>query len=144
MRLHYLILAALAAVAVTPAPAFERPRARVKQQMEEIFRDAPLSPEQREKIRAVIGARRAEIRDVWKKTEGARHALADASKTGDAAAVQRAADQVGEAARNRALLRARIEGEIRPILTPQQIKCLEAARSKLWTRADAVASGSNS
>lgn len=134
----------LAALALMPVPAaraagddevmspFEESAGRPRERLQKIFADTPLSADQKKQIRAVFKAHRTEVHDVRDKLAAAQRALVEASKSGgpDTEAARRAADRVGEASRDRALLRARLESEIRPILTPEQQKRLDAAKAK--------------
>ncbi|XHR27239.1 MAG: Spy/CpxP family protein refolding chaperone [Chthoniobacteraceae bacterium] len=142
-----ILVCAVAMIAAVPsASAKDGAQARGGHRLEKIFGDTPLSPEQKEKVRAVLKAHRPEIRAAREKAEAAHLALTEASKGSDAAAINHAADQVGEAARDRALLRARIASEIRPLLTPEQVKSLDTFRAEFRQRARAAAGafGSNS
>ena len=54
-----------------------------------------------------------------------------------------AANDIGKAARNRALLTARILGEARPLLTPEQLERVEAALHRDDHRDAAVRAGAD-
>ncbi|GEM_PF-4236878 len=141
-----VLVCAVAMIAAVPlASAKDASQAGAGHRLEKIFGDTPLSPEQKEKVRAIFKAHRAELRTVREKTEAAHLALTEATKGADSAAVASAAARVGDAARDRALLHARIASEIRPLLTPEQIKSLDAFRAEPRHRARAAAAfGSNS
>jgi len=111
------------------------------QKMREIFRsvrgcfqafrrETPLSAEQKQKVREVLASHRSEIRAQWEKGREARRALEAATKTSgpDSQATRQAAEKVGEAVRDRALLKAKIGSEIRPLLL-RHAACVSARSS---------------
>lgn len=91
--------------------------------------DTPLSAEQKRQIAGILAAHRAEIRTQIEEDREARRAMHDAVETGGptSPAATSAAAKVGDAARDRALLVARIGAEIKPVLTPEQQKRIEDA-----------------
>lgn len=54
------------------------------------------------------------------------------------AATRSAAEKLGDVTRDRALLIAKIGAEVRPLLTPEQQKHIEAARGELESLVDAA------
>jgi hypothetical protein len=54
----------------------------------------------------------------------------------DAAATRAAAEKLGTVARDGALLAARILGEVRPLLTPDQVSRIQSARTELESLID--------
>jgi len=86
-----------------------------------------LTEEQREEIKAIIEKRRPEMQPVVRKVVDKKRALREAvlAETPDERAIRRAADELGKAAGEVSVLASRIAGEIRPILTPEQIEKLE-------------------
>jgi len=102
--------------------------------------ETPLSAEQKQKARGVIESHRSEIRSQMERGRDARRAMMDAVKGSgpDAAATKEAADKIGNAARDRALLMARVASEIKPLLTPEQLKRVESARAEIESDVDAA------
>jgi Spy/CpxP family protein refolding chaperone len=86
--------------------------------------ETPLTEQQRAQIREIVKPHRDAIRTQITAMRDAHSQLHKATtKDGD---VQAAATKVGEAARNGALLRARLAREIRPVLTPEQCQRLDS------------------
>lgn len=96
-------------------------------------KETPLSAEQREKVGAVLEAHRAEARSIFTRSRDARRAFVEAAKThgADAPATRAAADKTGEVTRDRALLIAKVLGEVRLVLTEAQMKRLESAHQEV-------------
>lgn len=61
-----------------------------------------------------------------------------AKKDANSAATRSAAEKLGDVTRDRALLIAKIGAEVRPLLTPEQQKHIEAARGELESLVDAA------
>ncbi len=99
--------------------------------------DTPLSPDQKTQIHTVLKTHRSEIRALMVEFRAARRAMADAARTDPGSSDSlAAADKIGELARTRALLVAKIGAEVRPLLTPEQIKNLDLARGKVESAVD--------
>lgn len=99
--------------------------------------DTPLSSEQREQVQAILETHKPEIRSQITKSRDARRSMIGAAKANpDSEATRKAADQIGEAARDRALLMAKIGAEIHPLLTPEQQKNLESTRAEIEAAVD--------
>lgn len=97
-------------------------------------KQTPLSDEQKTALSKILAEHREEIRAQIKKSRDARHAMEAAVK--DKGDTKAAADKIGDAARDRALLMARIGAQVRPLLTPEQQKYIEDARSEIDTLVD--------
>lgn len=95
--------------------------------------ETPLSDEQRQKIVSIMETHRTEIHGLATRGRDARRACADSVKAqgSESSATREAAAKIGEVARDRALLMAKIGGEVRPLLTADQQKRLEAARDEI-------------
>lgn len=95
-------------------------------------KETPLSDEQRTAIRQILEDHRGELQTQMAHGREARRAMAAAAKeNAGSPAAKAAAEKVGEVARDRALLGARISAEVRPLLTAEQQKRVEAARSEI-------------
>lgn len=92
-------------------------------------KQTPLNEEQKAAISKILAEHREEIHAKINQSRAARHAMEAAVKEGGSA--KAAAEKVGDAARDRALLMARIGAQVRPLLTPEQQKQLEAARTEI-------------
>ena len=82
---------------------------------------------------------RTEIQAQIAKGRDARRAMATAAKeNADSPSTKSAAEKIGDLARDRALLAARISAEVRPLLTPEQQKQIESARKEIESLVDAA------
>jgi Spy/CpxP family protein refolding chaperone len=94
----------------------------------EFREETPLTSAQREQIRGIVEKHRPEIRAQIEKSRTARQTMQQSIKSsGDDKALAASATRLGEAAREGALLRARLAREIRPVLTPEQRERLDSA-----------------
>ncbi len=102
--------------------------------------ETPLTAEQKQKARSVMESHRSEIHTQMEKGRDARRAMFHAVTASgpDAAATKEAADKIGNAARDRALLMAKVASEIKPLLTAEQLKRVEAARTEIESEVDAA------
>lgn len=107
--------------------------------------ETPLSTEQKQKARSVIESHRSEIHAQLEKGRDARRTMLGLMKTSgpDDAATREAADKIGNAARDRALLIAKVASEIRPLLTPEQLKRIETARTEIESQVDVAIAASS-
>ena len=102
-------------------------------------KETPLSAEQRASVTKILESHRDEIRAQMTKGRDARRAMAEAAKKdANSAATRSAAEKLGDVTRDRALLIAKIGAEVRPLLTPEQQKHIEAARGELESLVDAA------
>lgn len=102
-------------------------------------KETPLSAEQRDSVKKILESHRDEIRSQMTKGRDARRAMAEAAKKDPASTETRsAADKIGEVARDRALLMAKIGAEVRPLLTTEQSQLIEAARTEIEPMVDAA------
>ncbi|MCX6849907.1 MAG: Spy/CpxP family protein refolding chaperone [Verrucomicrobia bacterium] len=92
-------------------------------------KQTPLSEEQKAAIGKILAENREEIRAQINQGRSARHAMEAAVK--ENGSTKAAAEKIGDAARDRALLMARIGAQVRPLLTPAQQKQLEDARAEI-------------
>lgn len=92
-------------------------------------KQTPLSEELKAAISKILAEHREEIRAQINQGRAARHAMEAAVK--DNGSTKAAAEKIGDAARDRALLMARIGAQVRPLLTPEQQKRLEDARGEI-------------
>lgn len=102
-------------------------------------KETPLSAEQRASVTKILESHRDEIRAQMTQGCDARRAMAEAAKAdANSAATRAAAEKLGDVTRDRALLIAKIGAEVRPLLTPEQQKHIEAARGELESLVDAA------
>lgn len=92
-------------------------------------KQTPLSEEQKAAISKILAEHREEIRAQINQGCAARHAMEAAVK--ENGSTKAAAEKIGDAARDRALLMARIGVQARPLLTSEQQKLLETGRSEI-------------
>ncbi len=92
-------------------------------------KQTPLSEEQKAAIAKILAENREEIRAQINQGRSARHAMEAAVK--ENGSTKAAAEKIGDAARDRALLMARIGSQVRPLLIPAQQKQLEDARAEI-------------
>ncbi len=92
-------------------------------------KQTPLSEEQKAAIAKILAENREEIRAQINQGRSARHAMEAA--VNENGSTKAAAEKIGDAARDRALLMARIGAQVRPLLTPAQQKQLEDARAEI-------------
>ena len=144
-----LVAGALALGSLSAAPSHEdglRPGAAILSAAVRCllnFRhETPLSADQKEKIQLILQHHKADIQTQLGKGRDARqamHSVVEKDGANSPYAVA-AAIKIGEVARDRALLVARIRGEIKPILTPAQLGQMEQARNELQPLIDAAIS----
>jgi Spy/CpxP family protein refolding chaperone len=81
-----------------------------------------ITDEQRKKIAAEIKSHKAEIRPIAKEVFEKRQALRDAAlnKPGDKQAIMAAANDLGKAIGDAALLASKVLAQVKPIMTPEQ------------------------
>lgn len=97
-------------------------------------KQTPLSDEQKTALSKILAEHRDEIRAQINEGRAARQAMEKAVKEGGS--TKAAAEKIGDAARDRALLMARISAQVRPLLTPEQQKQIESARTELDSLVD--------
>jgi len=97
-------------------------------------KQTPLSDEQKAALSKILAEHREEIRAQIKQGRDARHALETAVK--ENGNTKAAAEKIGTAARDRAVLMARIGAQVRPLLTPEQQKYIADAHSEIDTLVD--------
>lgn len=151
MKLQYalLIAAALitapAAEAASPLKTFGIDDAPIREVAQTALRhllnfrkETPPSAEQKKEVAAVLKQHRPEIRSQIEQGRDARRSMEAAVKEhgADSPETKAAADKIGEAARDRALLVARIAEETRPLLTEAQQKRLDDARKDIQATLD--------
>lgn len=106
-------------------------------QMLNFRKTMPLSEEQKSKIRVVVESHSAEIKAQAKRGSDARAAFREASRNApESEEALAAATEIGEVARSRALLGAKIRAEVRPLLTPEQQDYLESAIKEVQVAID--------
>ncbi len=92
-------------------------------------KQTPLSEEQKTAISKMLAEHREEIRAQINQGRTAHHAMEKAMK--ENGSTKAAAEKIGDAARDRALLMARIGAQVRPLLTAAQQKQLEDAHTEI-------------
>jgi Spy/CpxP family protein refolding chaperone len=102
--------------------------------------DTPLSASQKQQIAAILSNHKEEIRAQAGRSRDARRAMLEAvDQAGPAStAATAAADKIGGAARERALLAARIGSEIKPLLTPEQLSRVRVALQEVEAAVDSA------
>jgi len=144
-RLTALILTAVAGASLTtyalagplPGDGFQ---GAGKGRGAHLLRKLHLTSDQRSQVRAVVGQHREELKAAKRQVADAREALqqAAASRPLDAAQVRAAADRLGVLIGERTVLRARVAGEIRQVLTPEQAERLDELKAARRTYRDAL------
>ncbi len=101
-------------------------------------KETPLTADQKKEVASVLESHRDDIRAQMESSRDARRNMEAAVKEHgpDAPEASQAADQIGQIARDRALLTARILSEVRPLLTPEQLDRIEDAREELQSMVD--------
>ena len=96
-------------------------------------KEAAVGEDQRAEIKGILKSHSSEIATQFKTARDARHAMQDAveAKGPESAEALKAADGIAASARSRALLIAKITTEIRPVLTPEQMKLAKATRERI-------------
>jgi len=96
-------------------------------------KETPLTDEQKSQVKEIFRTHRSEIKTQFEKSREARQLMQKTvkEKGADDVATKAAAQAIGDAARERALLAAKISSEIRPLLTAAQQERLEAARAEI-------------
>lgn len=99
-------------------------------------KQTPLSDEQKTALSKILAEHREEIRAQITQGRAARHAMEKAVK--ENGSTQAAAEKIGDAARDRALLMARVAKGVWPLLTPEQQKRMEEAHSEIESLVDSA------
>lgn len=102
-------------------------RGQVKEKLMALRDDLGLDANQKKEIREALVGRKTEIAAQFKLGKNAREAMQTAVKEhgAESAEATAAANGIGDAAKKRALLVASITEQIKPILTPDQLKKLK-------------------
>lgn len=102
--------------------------------------ETPLSDGQKQQIASILSNHRTEIRSQVGRSHEARRAMLEAvDQAGPTSpAASAAAAKIGEAARDRALLIARVGSEIKPVLTPEQLNRVRAALQEVEAAVDSA------
>lgn len=104
-------------------------------------KNTPLTPEQKISVKKVLEQHRAELHSLAGEGRSARQAmLAAAREAPDSAATRAAAERLGNVARDRALLTARMAAQVRPLLSAEQLQHLQQARVELEALGDQLTS----
>lgn len=90
-----------------------------------------VTEEQREKVETIVKSHRDEIGPLAKFLVAKGRALRAAvtADTPDEQTIRRAADDLGKAIGDAALLASKVRGEVRAVMTPEQIKAIEEFRA---------------
>ncbi|MBK1883883.1 periplasmic heavy metal sensor [Luteolibacter pohnpeiensis] len=137
----YLCLPVLCSTFALSAPlASARPFSQfngpIAQEFMKIRDDLNLTQSQRSQVREVLLSHKDELKAQRAAAQDARSKMKSATETygADSKEADTAADGIASVAKSRALLVASIFSEIRPILTPEQIKTLEDARASFLSK----------
>jgi Spy/CpxP family protein refolding chaperone len=97
-----------------------------------------ITSKQREKIRAIVKSHRQEIAALLQPVADKRRALRDATLAENAndAAIRAAADELGKAIGDAAVVGSKIKGEVREVLTPEQREKIKEFRDQSETAVD--------
>ena len=127
------IAAATPVASALPFAKFDGP---IAQELLQVRQDLNLTRNQKSQIRQVLMDYKDEIKAQRATGQQARNRMKTASETygPDSKEANTAADGIASAAKSRALLVAVIFSEIRPILSPEQIKTLEDARTSFLSK----------
>lgn len=108
--------------------------------LRELRRDMDLQPAQWEAIRGVLKSHDTELRAVGRRLREGHREVAEAIRAEplDEAAVRAAASDLARAIGDAAVLRARVQREVKPHLTAEQIATLEAFRQQVEQSVDRV------
>lgn len=105
----------------------------------EFRKDTPLSDEQKTQIRDIVQTYHSDMRQQAETGKAAREAFRKAAaESPDSKETLAAAEAIGNAARDRALLAAKIRAEVRPLLTPEQQASIESTWKSVSDKVDAV------
>ena len=132
-----LVCTGLLAISTTAhALPFGNRGGQVMREFQELREDLNLSRSQKSRIREILMAHQEEIHAQRTAAKDARSTMKSAMEThgADSTQADKAADGIARTAKSRALLVATIFSEIRPILTPEQIRKLEAARTSFLSK----------
>jgi len=133
--LFLLSVAGLGLATLVPARAQEAGtlRQQAREKLADLRDDLGLDATQKEKIRDILVSHKAELLAQWQLGKSARDTMQSAVKDHGAGSPEAtaAANGIGEVAKKRALLVASIAQEVKPVLTPEQIKKLETAKEGL-------------
>ena len=91
-----------------------------------------VTPEQKQKIQAIIKSHKAEIAAVAQPLVDKRRALREAvsAKTPDEKAIRAASDDLGKAIGGAAVLASKVKAEVRAVMTPEQMRKIEEFRKQ--------------
>jgi len=117
-------------------------RSRIIEKLRGLRSDLNLTDTQRGEIKKILVSHRDEIRNQWQSGKTAREGMREAvtAHGADSAESKAAAAHIGESARDRALLVARIATEIKPLLTADQVSKLQSTRTDIEGMIDEAAS----
>lgn len=101
------------------------------QKMRQLAAELGLTPEQRQSIRTTLQAHREEIRNLVDKMQQTRQTLRQVAEAQppDEKAVSAAGAELGTLLANGAMLRAKVAGEVKSQLTPEQVQKWEQWRA---------------
>jgi Spy/CpxP family protein refolding chaperone len=102
-----------------------------------------ITTEQREQIRGIVKSHRQEIAAALKPVADKRRALRDATLAEDAnqAAIRAAADELGKAIGDAAVVGSKVKVEVREVLTPEQREKITEFRQQSETAVDKFLTG---
>lgn len=111
----------------------------VVRKMIDFRKEMPLSEAQKSQIRGIVETYHPDIHSVASEMKTAREAFRDtADKAPDSEETMAAVESIGEAAKNKARLAAKIRAGIRPLMTDEQKQYLESAQEEIGLKVDAV------
>ncbi len=108
--------------------------------LRELRRDLNVQPEQWDAIRGVLKSHDAELRAVGRRLREGHRKVAEAIRAEplDETAIRAAAADLARNAGDAAVLRARVQREVKPHLTAEQLATLEAFRQQVEQSVDRV------
>lgn len=103
-----------------------------KERINTMMDELGLNQDQKDKVHEVLKGHRGEFAPVFKKIGEARKSLRETmlSGTADEAAIRTAAQAVGQAIGDAAVMGGKVVGEVKPILTPEQLEKLQKIMDK--------------
>lgn len=106
-------------------------RGRIKQWFS-LRQKLGLSQQQRTEIHGIVTAHRDEIRPIPKDVAAKRKALREAvlGEPSDEQAIREAAKSLGDAIADAAVVASKVVGEVRPVLTTEQVETLKELRQQ--------------
>lgn len=98
------------------------------------LRGVQLTDAQREQVQSIMQSHRAEFDNVGKALGEAHRAFAEATRSGDEAAIRARSTAVANAMAEEAILRAKVRSEVHALLTPEQLQEITQREAEMQKR----------